>query len=236
MKKIEKYLEETLGEQEVEEITQHLIKNKFDKETRNRWAKKLKEEHQIDRSKEQPTLKRFFRFGPKLLSVAAGLLLLLGAFWIYQTIQPPSVDNRVALHLDNDKLTYNVARKDTAIQPEIREKFSEAFNQENYALASRLGEDLLNQQYANSDDYFFIGLSHLYQEKWAKSIDLLENAKQLAGEKGRFVDEMNWFLSLAYIKIGNEPEARRLLQQIVEKKAWHSEEAAALLKALQSNN
>lgn len=232
MKKIEKYLEGAVTEQEADELTRHLLKNKFDKETRNRWKQMLKEDYHLDRSGNSQGGAKTFRLGPIIMSVAAGMLLLIGVFGVYQWGQETSANQLVAQHLEQDNLTYNVVRKDTASQLPIRQKFSEAYNQGDYHPAVQFGEELLRTAVVNTDDYFFLGLSYLYLNDFPGAVSYLKEARDMVGPKGRFSGEINWFLSLAYVQNGDLEAAKKLLQLIAEGGDWRSKEAAELLNKL----
>lgn len=82
------------------------------------------------------------------------------------------------------------------------------------------------------EKHFYLGLSYLYEEvpNLDKAISHLEQSKKLNAQ--RFAPQANWFMSLAYLKKGNQESAEVLLQELVSANDWKKAEATALLNNL----
>ncbi|MFK7906941.1 MAG: tol-pal system YbgF family protein [Chitinophagales bacterium] len=84
----------------------------------------------------------------------------------------------------------------------------------------------------DSEQKFYLGLAHLYQEKGQtqKAIQYFATAKK---ENPMLYEEnSNWYIALAYLKVDDKEAAKEYLQQIVSTKSWKHQEAQELLEEL----
>lgn len=231
MKLFEKYRDDQeLDPKEMEQISTELINAGLDFERKEKWSKMLAEEHGIERP--VPTKTR--RLIPTLLKIAAGIVMLIGLYLFWPTsTSADSLQAQLALHLEADALPHSDVRKGPSDLEDLQQSFIDAYNAEDYRQAVALGDQLIQQETAKSNENrFYLALSHFYLKDYETAQTLLATLNTQIAAGRPFSQESKWFLSLALLKLEEIDQAKPLLKEIQARGAWKSEAAGQLLDLL----
>jgi len=232
MNLFDQYKKDTsLSSEQLEKISEQLIKAGLDQTQKEDWANKLHTTYGVAR----PNAKKKSRLLPPFLQIAAGLALLLAVYLLFP--HPSSADAlqaQVNQQLTSAIFPHSAIRKGANELDELRYQFSQAYVGENFTLANTIGEQIRQRGDNSTDDLFFLGLSYLYSEQTEKAIPLLVDISQPLNKGGRFHREAQWFLALAYLKLSKNELAIPLLQDLEKTNSWKSREAASLLQQINS--
>ncbi|WP_367391307.1 tetratricopeptide repeat protein [Lewinella sp. LCG006] len=232
MNLFDKYRTNNINEDELGEITQQLVKQKFDLELRQKMTHRLREEYGITRdgaSGGRVVPMKIMRWS---LSVAAALLIGVVA-WQVVGDQSPTYQSLtkeyLAAHYPNNEL-----RKGATDISELRGAAIAAYNEEDFETSARLREEIVKLPEANTEDYFFLGISYLYQDppQGELAIEPLQKAVADPTGTGLIREETEWYLTLAYVEAGRFTAARKLLHKRIRSGGWNASKASDLLQSL----
>ena len=234
MNQLRKYLNGQMEAGEMEEYTGLLIQKKFDQDQKESWGRILKDQYGVERKNATKNKVRSLSVR-WIVGIAASFLLIIVSFFIVkQSSESPSqqlADQYIeTLSIMADQ---SVHRKGQFQEETTRIKANEAYINKDFEEAIHHWQELQLNGHANSYDLFYMGVSYLRQKKSApeQTISLLETIKEQAPG---LVQEINWVLSLAYIKSGQLDKARLQLEAIVDNEAYMDEAARKLLIALET--
>ena len=163
MKSINKYLNNKLSEQELEQQTQDMLRAKFDSERKERWGQLLEEEHGVKRTVDQQGPgRRIWLWGA--CAIAASLLFL---FLIRPVVEKQLRTAEIQLasnYIETDAFPNSLTRKGANEESEWRLQAAEAYNAQEYPAAIEWYEKLIAQADSQVEDHFFFAMSHLYQD------------------------------------------------------------------------
>ena len=105
-----------------------------------------------------------------------------------------------------------------------------AYNTENYEVSVQYFEDLF-RQYPDNEKYgLFLGISHMGRKEHGKAIAIFED---LQANAVKYPEDIDWYLSLSYIKTQEIAKAKELLALLAENDTSYYQEASQdLLKKL----
>lgn len=228
MKLFDKYRKGDTNEEELNTMTESLIKQKFDQELRQRMSHRLEEEYGIRRTAATRTIQLNWRRWS--MGVAAALLIGIVAWQAvgdrsssYQSL----TEEYLALHYAN-----NETRKGASDISEQRGAAIDAYNREDFATSARLRTVVTASEEATTKDFFFLGLSYLYQNPPDGALAIEPLRLAMADPSGELQDEAKWYLTLAYVSAGQFANARELLDERISAGVWKVAEAKALLHSL----
>ena len=232
MKLFDKYRANNINEDELSTMTKQLIKQKFDRELRQKMGHRLQEEYGITRdgaASGRIVRRKIFRWS---LSVAAALLIGVVAWQVVGDVTPTYqslTKEYLANHYPNNEL-----RKGAS---EISEKRAEAilaYNKGDFETSARIREEIATMPQANTEDFFFLGISYLYQDppKGEQAIGPLQTAVADPTGKGLIQEETEWYLTLAYVAAGRFDAAREMLEKKIRNGGWNATKASDLLHSL----
>lgn len=230
MKLFEKYRQNQADDQEQAAMTELFIKQKFDQDLRHKMTQRLAKDYGIKRETTTTSTKtrrlQLIRWGG---SIAAAVLVGLA---IWQVAQPQLSYQELTNNYLSVYTSSNERRKGAEDISEQRTLAIDAYSDRDFVRAAELRQIVVQSPEATEDDYFYLGLSYLYQEppQVAAAINALQTGLALPARE--LTEEMQWYLSLAYLKAERISEARLLLNQIVENQQWNAKKAGRLLKVL----
>lgn len=232
MKNIDHYLDGNLSSEEMEKMTKKLIEEQIFEEKRKTWAKELERTHSVRR--DVPILNKKSKNRRIWFSIAAAILIILISFPVYNAFYS-TTPSSIALAEDllANPFPNNELRKGQTDIDELKVKAITAYNTKNYEEAVLYYEQVSAQGQMSETDYLFLGLSYLYgkNQDVNQAVANLESAQKAVTNK--YEEETNLYLSLALIKQGAQDKAHKILQKIVETKAWKYKDAEKILR--QSN-
>lgn len=232
MKLFDQYKKDTpLSADQLEEISEQLIKAGLEQAQKEDWADKLRTEYGVDK----PNADKRVRLLPFFLTIAAGLALLLTLYiLIPRQTTAPSLQAQVHQQLTKEIFPHSAIRKGASELDDLRHQFSQAYSGENFKLAITLGEQIIQLGNSSTDDLFFLGLCYLYDEQAEKAIPFFVPISQQINSSARFQREAQWFLALAYLKLEREQSAIPLLKEFEKTNSWKSRDATSLLQQINS--
>lgn len=229
MKNIKQYLNNQLPENHMNQITRTLLKEAFEEDHKAHLGNILEEKFKVV----PPQKKRTNRIRLySIISIAASILLLFIASQVYQDAIQPSADKLVADYLSKP-LPHNFGRKGIT-EEHIRANGNEAYQTENYKDAIINYTQLMDDEKGDIVDQFYLGLSYLYNNQVEQAIQALSAAKSMElSNTFQDKEDINWFLSLAYLKNGQKDAAKKELNFIITNNLYRSVDAAKLLSTLE---
>lgn len=231
MSKLRNYLSGNIKEEDMEHLTEQLIRQKFDQEQRQSWSQMLKEQYGVDRNAPSKKAKSLqpLRW---LITAAAALALIFSAYFLLQSQQATSqqlADDYVSnMSLMADQLVY---RKGTFDVDKTRLNANEAYLNEDFKLAIQYWNSLIDNNAATDYDRFYLSISYLRNSK-ADAQKAIELLIQIKPGLQSLEQEINWALSLAYMRSGQLAPAQQLLESIVRDQAYMSVKAQQLLRSI----
>lgn len=151
----------------------------------------------------------------KLMSIAATVLLVLSAgWWGYNQWRTPLVQQTANLYLEKDVAdSHNTTRRSPTQHKEDEQVIAkDAYREKNFDKAIVHYKHIINLNIATADDYFEVGLCHLFQNQpnYTAAVTYFEAAKKL-DVTAALEDDRLWFTALAHIKLRNWKEASNVL-------------------------
>jgi tetratricopeptide (TPR) repeat protein len=232
MSLFDKYRTNSTNEDELGAMTQQLVKQKFDHELRQKMTHRLREEYGITRDGESGVRIVRMKVLRWSLSVAAALLIGIVA-WQVVGDRSPSYQSLtkeyLAAHYPNNEL-----RKGATEISEKRGAAIAAYNKGDFETSARLREEIARMPEANTEDFFFLGISYLYQDppKGEQAIGPLEKAVSDPTGTGLIQEETEWYLTLAYVEAGRFAAAREMLNKKIRNGGWNASKVRDLLHSL----
>lgn len=221
--KLEDYKKGSLPEEALQAITVELMKANLDKKYVKRWSKLLEEEHDFTRQAKPITKKRNLWVVTSL--VAASIALCIGLFFYLK----PTTEQLLAQHLSEPFATHEV-RKGVSETEELRQQARTAYTKSDFEATINYYNQIAEAR--TTEDYFFLGLSQLYEDQLNDAIISLQSAAIQSQGKRDYQEEIDWFLALAYLKSGEKTAAKELLHRAIDEEYWIIKDAAKLLKSM----
>lgn len=230
MENSKKYTDGKVQGKELEILTEKFLRAKFDRDRKRKWGKILAEEHGVnptdDKRPPAKTRKMILWIG----AVAAAILFMLVITPSVIEYPNQSYQQLAENYLDDQVFPNLEVTKGDLKKQQLKVEAAYAYGENDFATAIEKYEEIVEM--GEADDYvtFFLGLSYLYNKNYNRAIVYLN--KNVEKESGSYKQEAGWFVSLAYIKIGEPDKAKPVLEE-VSKEGWNSRKASRLLKALE---
>ena len=227
MSNLEQYKKGEMTAEELESFTDSFMRAKYDNDRKNRWENKLSTEQGINQTAPEAKSRRLYLW----VAVAAAVLLLLLAYKpIIQSFNSPGYEQLAeAFITDNFYENLEISRADQDIT-QVNLDAIAAYNQKNFETAITHFETIVAQGIATDKQFFFLGLSHLYSQEYDDAIANFIEAKNV-NDKSKFKQDIQWFLSLAYLKNEDLVNGKSALLSI-SKGQWNYDKAQQLLEAI----
>jgi len=221
MKKIDQYLKEQLPEEEDEKITKILLTNYFDQALEKKWNHILEQKYKVippDKGsliiKSKKNIRRVIGW---CLGAAAIILCLVIAQHDYLFLNTPDTQELIAFHLNKKEEPLNV-RKGEGLE-DVKMKAVTAYMKEDFPKAIQHYQTIIASENYDITDYYYLGLSHLYNKQPSLAIQQLEQAYTMPTTSNfKFKVMIEWYLALAYIQAGESESAKEYLQKIMDGK------------------
>lgn len=215
-----------LNKPEEQIFEKEAVKLLLEDDLKSKYAILLAEKHRVTRMD-----KRYISL-PLVLKAAAVIVLVCGSFLIFNAL---GTNGNRQLALNLAKETYvlgnqDVMRKDNTLSDQTRLQANAAFVNKDYNEAINLFEKLKALHYANDVDLFYLAVSYLKSDyaRPEKALVLLNNYTATDS----LYNEVEWFKALAYVAVGKETEAKKLLLNIIAHNKYKVTEAKILLQKL----
>ncbi|MEO1259928.1 MAG: hypothetical protein AAFZ15_14135 [Bacteroidota bacterium] len=232
MSKLKNYFEGNLSESAMEQISEQIINAKLDRDKKRKWTRQLQQEYGLLRPP-QKKLSFFKKHQSTIIKVAASLLLLFSAYFIYESITPPSYLKIVDEEIENLNIMGDpsVFRKGDKEIDELRKKANLTYVDQKYAESIFFWNQIIATDKSIAMDYFYLGLCHLKKTDpdHHKAIEFFLKAKSMGGPK----EEIKWALVLVYLKIGEIEKGKQLINEIIKQKTYKSGTAEKILTHLE---
>lgn len=228
MNSLERFIKGDMDQSEMEQFTKEMIHQQLDAETRQRWEDALKTQYGISRESNYPSLQS--RKWKRLLVPAASLVLLVSA---YLFIRKPSsigyeqlADQYIeSLPIMPDQLVFRKGAEEVA---ELRSDAYTFYSRAEYQKAIEAWQQLEAIDSLSTYDQFYRGTSCLRQIP-ANTSCTIERLISVRDQVPELSQEIDWVLSLAYLKTNELALAKPLLERIVDNSQFMDEAAQKLL-------
>lgn len=165
-----------------------------------------------------------------LISIAAMFVVAFGAFWVYNNSNQLNTDKLYASNFDMPSTT--PVKSDMVIMGEeapianskllqIKDQGLKAYEEGDYHLAIEKLEDFVKNSTQNDDSYYiylYVGVSYMQLDLYDQAIQILtlsrDNIKDEINNSRR-KDRVNWYLSLAHLKNGNEAQFSKITESLL---------------------
>ena len=231
MENINKYKQGQFSVEELESFTYDFMRAKYDEDRKDRWQGILANTYGMKRegNPERQVLP-FRKIMPWIGAAAAAILIGLFLVPFDQTITEQTYAQMVDQFLQEDFLDNQSIIKGDQDASQLNIEAILAYNQQDFTTAINKYQAFIATGNASNEQYFFLGMSYLYNEQYADaSLSLQEVTSNDPSQK--FLSEAQWFVALAYLKNEQLTEARSTLLSI-ETTDWNYEKAQRLLSVL----
>jgi tetratricopeptide (TPR) repeat protein len=222
---IDKYKKGELSEEQTEQLEADLMRQMFRKEKENALRSDLKklaasisdtENTEGVATNGLTVSHRSNRSWTWLAAAASVAILVVAGWWLFlkpQTIEPFNNETLADTYLKKDASPVWSATMGNETPEEKEAKAKEAYQKNDFTQAISLFEAIPP---TTKEHFFYLGVAALKQQKpdAQKTIDNLLKARTLAN--GWQEDATNWYLALAYIRLGKITEARTELNNIIK--------------------
>ncbi|WP_430408898.1 tetratricopeptide repeat protein [Kordia sp.] len=218
-----------LSAEELETMSETLIQAKFDRDKRNQWAQRLKDDYGVE--KEDATNKRLFSFSK--LAIAAAIVCIAGIVtYTIATFSTPSYDALVDKSIENLISFDNhavITRGNNTVNVQVLEAIT-AYKNKEYDNSIARWEAIIATGKIQGFANYNIAMCYLKKTPIAsqKAIPYLIEASKIKTVQ----EEANWALALVYLDVNQKEEAKNIFQKIVAKKAYKYKKAEIILKLL----
>jgi len=244
---LSKYIQGTMSEKELDDLTKTLVKDHFEEsETKEKWKRLLEENYGVNSFeniedwtafKEKKKKSKTKLFYITTLSTMVASLLIFVIFTLNTESHTSNPLDNILEEYYNSPVQYRNAKGASSIS-EKRLLAFDLYNNKDYKSAAKLLETVINKDAFVEDDYFYLGLSYLYQKEAQKSADIFKLI--LDQENLQRKDASTWFLALSLIESKAYPEARKYLNEVMEwkgnsgkiRKANQARELLSIIKDL----
>lgn len=217
----------TLTPNEDDQFFNSILQQKFDQELKDKWSKTIADQYQISKNHSKIENKKWNVRNLILFSSSIAASVLFLVVWQYGLYGNQMNSQEFALLELDEKLIHPGGVRGDISDELIKQNAIQDFNAQDYAAAILHFNQM---ESTNIEDQFYLGLSYLYNKDYSKSVSTFENI-----QSGSALDqEVNWYLSLAYLLNGNDQLAKDKLNGFGEKE-WKATEAKKLLQTIKHN-
>lgn len=215
--KADQYLKGEMSNEENDNFTEEIVQEYFEKEKlKKHWGNLLEEKHNfasksnsLAPAKSNSNIVRMVAFAT---SIAASLL------FVFYFFAPGDADAKQLSAIDkilNEHyavpLTRTMLKGSNDMEAQRTQAF-EFYNGREFEKAIPILASFVNDNTANEDDYFYLGLSYLYNNQPARAIAPLQHILNQDGMQRK--DATTWYLSLAYTDSDHCENAKPLLNKV----------------------
>lgn len=166
------------------------------------------------------------------VSGTAAMLLMVAAgsyFWFQAQRSDEQLYANYYERYDN--LLTSTERSEAEPVPTPEEIAMQVYDRGDYAQAAQLLQELLNENPENPAWQLYLGICYLETDQTGRAIAEFQRvAKQ---REHLFIEQANWYLSLAYLKARQRENAVQTLQEIQNSDSSYREKAVKLLRELE---
>lgn len=236
-KQLDKFVNNRLTEQQEEIYLENLFTAYGHQKRRQELARGLANIGIIRQETEikHPKITIFWR---RIIPMAAAAVILISSFVIFNYYSN-NVPDYMALtgeylqEATTSRLEPPQQRSDNNNNSTTWNQAVENYQAQQYELAAQNIQAIINKKEAQAVHYFYLGLCHMYGVAPIDYNKIINNFKQARIlDRALYEDEINWLLSLAYIKNNQLVLAKQELNNIIQLGRWKDKEAKKLLEQL----
>lgn len=207
---------QTLPEDELSDLEQQLLRQMLDRQLAKEWNQELEKQGIVRMA---PTRSIRARLIPWM---AAAAVILIGAFGWLWLMQAPAPQRMAAQYLEQP-FAWSGSNRDGDVNndPE-RSRSLFAYQKGDYQTALNAISPLL--ALGQAEDLFLAGLCYQNLSRHKEAVSMLEKAR--TADANFYRDEINWFLGLNYVMLGDKENARSALQRVVDSNSSRNKAAA----------
>lgn len=231
MDRINKLKNSNLSEEEVDKILEEMINEKMDQESRERYAKLLKEKHGIERSapkvEEVKKSSKILTF-PNFAKIAASLILLAAAAYFIST-NIGGENNKLLsaqAYIEKENLQYMDVIRGTSEESEIRSNAIKAFQNKSFSESLTFYEQIPSEV-KTTEDLFYQSYSQLKLGLNQKAITGFDRCTSLLDAGDKLKPESTFYYIISLLQAG-EVEKAKAAKNALDKNSWEAKELSKI--------
>lgn len=210
-----------MSENELDDMTKKIVHDHFEEfETKEKWKKILADNYGVKsfedleewtsfKEKKNKSKTKFFYLTSLSTLVASVLIFVIFTLNTGSDTTNP-LDNLMEEYYSSP-IQYRNSKSPESISTNRQLAF-EFYNNKDYKSSAKLLETVINKDDFIEDDYFYLGLSYLYQKQAEKSAAIFKFILDQGNLQRR--DASTWFLALSLIEDKQYPEAEKYLSEV----------------------
>ena len=222
--KLHKLLDPNISKKEEDQIFEELLKEKFDQDLKTQWKNTLQDEYGITRN--QFKIKRSSSKYIRILLATAACISLIVLIQFLTNTSSISAYELAQEYIENQEILHPGASKGMVEGIENKSLAIEAFNTQQYSVAAGYFDKI---QIPTEEDNYYHGLALLLDKRYKKAINMFQKGSK---ESERYKQEINWYLSIAYL-LNKENEKAKTQLEYIQSSDWNYQQAQELLKQLE---
>lgn len=200
------------------------FEEKAEIETDGDRLKEIPSDHPSESESGEPIVRRL----PTKWLVAASIVVLVGLGYFFTVLNQPTTQEMFEQNfIPYRNVVHSIERNSQ--EEDLKTKAFVAYSKGEYELSI----DLFSLLYTNEQESYYLfykANALISQNRSMEAIPLLKEYLETAGE---FKDESKWYLALAYLQLGDEENAKELLEELMSSGTYKVEEAQELLNDLE---
>jgi tetratricopeptide (TPR) repeat protein len=162
----------------------------------------------------------------RLVTIAAGLLLILGSSLMIRFFATPSVP--VSDIYNESPVAITSFRSAVAdVNAQLLNGF-ELYNNNDFSGALSYFQKVLETDKDNAAARFYAGASHQNLEEFGKAVGEYKNV--IEHNDNMFVEQAEWYMALCLVRLNEKEKAMAVLGAIISRDSFYQEKAKVLLK------
>ena len=181
--------------------------------------------------KKDSKVKRIFSLAPKrkFYYAAASVVLLIATGGLVQRLSVPDLDNNAVF--EKYYAPYDATITYRSGNAEIDKTLLRAlgsYEKEDFEQALVLFEEILNLRKDDMAVNLYSGISYMEEEQYQKASTSFNSI--ITNNNNLFIEQAKWYLSMCYIKTGNNNDAKNILKELINEQSYYEEQAGRVLK------
>jgi len=168
----------------------------------------------------------------KVYYAAASIALLVATGGLVQKLSHPNLDNNAVFEKYYSPYDATVTyRSGNTEVDRILLKALERYDEKDFENALVLFEEVVSTHSDDMSVKLYTGISYMEEEKYQKASTSF--SKIITNNDNLFIEQAKWYLSMCYIKTGNDIEAVHLLKELINEQSTYTDQANKVLRDIE---
>jgi TolA-binding protein len=187
----------------------------------------IEEDTAVEKTEPQKTEKSGIKRRLVIRYISLAAAVITGAVIIITTLIPGSSPEKIyTRYYELIEAVSPVTRSLNDNEADVWAEAVTSYNNGDYATAAAGFSSLAS---VNPAPRFYLGMCHMGMSEYDEAVKILRG---VVGEHGEFAREAEWYLGLAYLKLGNIEAASACFESLVQSQGYYSERSEEILRRL----